>query len=113
MKNFEEERLRAEYSKKTDNSVDKALKLERKMKLPANMFAYTFGIVGVLLLGIGMCLAMRVIGGGDALFVVGIIVGLFGITIVSSNYPLYRLILKARKEKYASAILLALNEKRD
>lgn len=49
MKEFEEERLRSEYTPKEDNNVARALKIEKKMKLPAYIFAYTFGILGALI----------------------------------------------------------------
>ncbi len=37
-------------------------KLDRKAKMPAEIFAYTFGIFIALVFGTGMCLAMQVIG---------------------------------------------------
>ena len=41
-------------------------KLDRRAKLPATVFTYTFGIVFAPVLGVGMCLAMQVIGTGTA-----------------------------------------------
>lgn len=111
MKNYDEERLREEYSKKPKTGLDEAKKLDQKCKLPAYIFAYTFGILGALILGIGMCLAMEVIASGPVMVAVGVIVGIIGIIMVSINYPIYNKILKARKEKYASSIILALNKK--
>ncbi len=37
-------------------------KLDRKAKLPAVVFAYSFGILSSLVFGLGMCLSMGVIG---------------------------------------------------
>lgn len=110
MKKFEEERLRNEYTPKTDSNVEKALKIERKMKLPALVFTYTFGVIGALLLGLGLCMSMGVLGTGTVIYVFGIIIGLLGVAVISTNYPLFNYIMKKRKEKYASAILVALNE---
>lgn len=112
MKENEEERLRAEFTPREETNVEKALKLERKMKLPALIFAYTYGIVGALILGVGMCLAMEVLATGTWAMVVGIIVGLVGILMVATNYPIYGRILRSRKEKYASRILVLLNEEK-
>lgn len=111
MKNYDEERLREEYSTKPKTGLDEAKKLDQKCKLPAYIFAYTFGILGALILGIGMCLAMEVIASGPVMVAVGVIVGIIGIIMVSINYPIYNKILKAKKEKYASSIILALNKK--
>lgn len=111
MKTFEEEQLRNEYETKPATGVDEAIKLDRKAKLPAIIFTYTFGIIGALVLGVGMCLAMGVIGGGSpAMIAVGIVIGVVGIAIVGSNYPIYSRILKSRKEKVAAAIMVLLNK---
>lgn len=112
MKYFEEERLRNEYTPKVDTNVDWALKLERKMKLPAYIFTYTFGVIGALILGLGMCMTMGVLGSATPIFVGGIMIGLIGIAIVAADYPLFCFYMKKRKERYASAILVTLNEGR-
>ncbi len=95
-----------EYSKKSTSKVVALKKLDNKVKLPANIFAYTFGIVSALILGVGMCLSMKVIGNGSAaITVIGIIVGVIGIVGVSINYPLFKKILSSRKEQYAGDII--------
>ena len=53
------ESIAKEYAKKDDSKVVALKKLDKKAKLPANVFAYTFGIIGALALGVGMCLAIR------------------------------------------------------
>lgn len=111
MENFDEERLRAEYAPKKDGRLEKAKKLDTKCKLPPMIVAYLLGIAGSLLLGVGMCLAMGIIWSGSAAMAIGIIIGLIGIAAIAVNYPLYLKFLARRKEKFASSILLALNEK--
>lgn len=54
-------------------------KLDARAKLPATIFAYTFGIISSLITGFGMCLSMKVIGSGTtAMFVIGVIIGIIG-----------------------------------
>lgn len=113
MKNFDEERLREEYTPKEKKPINKALALDRKAKTPAYVFAYTFGVLGALILGVGMCLAMHVIGTGNVWFALGIVIGIIGIIMVSTNYPIFAKILQSRKEKYSTAILMELNKKED
>ena len=96
-----------EYSKKKESKVIALKKLDRKAKRPAEIFAYTNGIIMCLVLGIGMCLSMKVIG--DA-FVLGIIIGIIGIIGVGINYPLYNKILNKSKEKYSYDIIKLANE---
>ena len=81
--------------------------LDHKVKTPARVFAYIFGAIGALILGTGMCLAMKIIGD---LMVLGIIIGLVGIAMVSICYPLYVKILESRKAKYKDEIISKSNE---
>lgn len=95
-----------EYSKKETSKVVALKKLDRTVKVPALAFAYTFGIAAVLLLGAGMCFAMKVLGDGSALFVaLGIGLGILGLAGACANYPLYKKLLRSRKEKYAGDIV--------
>ena len=95
-----------EYSVKDTSKAIKLKKLDAKAKLPATIFTYSFGVVSALILGVGMCLAMRVIGDGYIKdIVLGILIGVVGIVGVSINYPIYKKMLKAGKKKYAADIL--------
>lgn len=95
------ERIRAGYTEKEVTKLDKLKELDKKVKRPAHIFAYSFGTVGALTLGTGMSLAMKVIGNSMAL---GIIVGLVGIALTLATYPIFKAILKRRKNKYAKQI---------
>ena len=90
-----------EYTVKDTAKVVQLKKLDRRAKLPANIFAYTFGIIFALVLGVGMCLSMKVIGNGSVgMTAIGICVGLLGIAGVSVNYPVYKRILEAGKVRF-------------
>ena len=96
------ERIASEYTPKQTSKLTALRKLDAKAKRPANIFGYAFGIISALLLGVGMCLTMGVIGDeSTGLFVVGIIVGVIGITGCCVNYPIYRRLLEKSKRKYA------------
>ena len=97
------EHLANEYAPKDTSKVVALKKLDKKAKMPAIIFAYTFGILGALLLGIGMCLSMNVLFTG--MFYQGIVLGIIGIVIASINYPVYKKLLARGKEKYAFEIM--------
>jgi len=100
------EQIANEYAPKQTSKVIALKKLDAKAKNPANIFTYTFGVVSSLVLGVGMCLSMGVIGGGTpAMIGLGIVVGCIGIVGVSVNYPLYKKILAKSKNKYATDII--------
>ncbi len=100
------EKVASEYAPKETRKVVALRKLDSRAKLPANVFAYTFGIVMTLLLGVGMCLTLNVIGDGSITFMIlGAAAGAVGILGVSVNYPIYSRILENSKKKYSADIL--------
>ena len=100
------ERIASEYAQKPASKLVALKKLDRKAKLPAQIFTYTFRVAGALILGVGMCLCMGVIGVGLSLATpLGVVVGVAGIGMVSMNYPLYKKLLEQGKKKYAFEVL--------
>lgn len=104
------ESIKKEYSEKDTTKIDELKALDRKVKTAPMVFAYVFGSVAALILGVGMCLAMKVIGGTTALMVVGILIGVVGLVLMSINAPIYFKMLSSRKKKYSSDILKLSNE---
>ncbi len=104
------EAIANEYSVKQASKVIALKKLDRKAKEPANIFAFTFGIISALVLGTGMCLSMHIIGSGVTMFVLGIIIGIIGIIGLSINYFIYKKLLEKGKQKYGSDIIRLANE---
>ncbi len=110
---FMAQKIRAQYMDKPSSSLEELRTLDKKVKRPALIFAYTFGSLAAIIMGAGMSLVMTdigaVIGLADAL-IPGITVGLVGMALALLNYPIYKGILDGRKKKYASKIL-ALSDK--
>lgn len=101
------EKIKSQYGENGKSKVDEIVALDKKVHRAPEITAYTVGIIGSLILGIGMCLAMKVI---LDLMPLGIVIGCIGILIVSANYPIYKKSLAKRKKKYASKILALSNE---
>jgi hypothetical protein len=99
------ESIAKEYAPKDSSKIVALRKLDRKAKMPATIFTYTFGIVSSLVLGTGMCFAMQVLGSGIADMVIGIIVGILGMVGCGINYPIYKKMLENGKKKYAYEIV--------
>ena len=99
------ESIAKEYAPKDSSKIVALRKLDRKAKMPATIFAYTFGIISSLVLGTGMCFAMQVLGSGIIGMVIGIIVGGIGIIGCGVNYPIYKKMLENGKKKYAYEIV--------
>jgi len=107
------QKIRTQYTEKQHTELDELKALDAKVKKPANVFAYTFGSVSAIVMGAGMSLVMTDIGtiiGLASTMVPGIAIGVVGMGMALSTYPLYKKILNSRKKKYADKIL-ALSEK--
>ena len=96
------ESIAKEYAPKDSSKIVALRKLDRKAKLPATIFTYTFGIISALVFGTGMCLSMQVIGDN---MVLGIIIGIIGMIGCGVNYPIYKKMLENGKKKYAYEIV--------
>ncbi|MBO7196333.1 MAG: dihydropteridine reductase [Clostridia bacterium] len=99
------ESIANEYSPKDSSKIVKLRKLDRKAKLPATIFTYTWGITSSLVFGTGMCLGMQVIGSGITHMVLGIIIGIIGMVGCGVNYPIYKKMFENGKKKYAYEIV--------
>lgn len=96
------ESIAKDYAPKEDSKIKALRKLDNHAKLPSTIFAYSCGIISVLVFGTGLCLAMQVIGNS---IVLGIIVGIVGIIGCGVNYPIYKRLLTKGKGKYAYEIV--------
>lgn len=99
------EAIAKDYAPKDNSKIVALKKLDNRAKLPATVFAYTFGIAASLVAGLGMSLAMQVIGKGTAGMVLGIIIGIIGFAGCGVNYPIYKKLLEKGKAKYAYEIV--------
>ncbi len=99
------ESIAKEYAPKENSKIVALRKLDRKAKMPATIFTYTFGVISALVAGTGMSLAMQVIGGTLPLTILGIVIGIIGFAGTGINYPIYKKILENGKKKYAYEIV--------
>ena len=105
---FAVEKIRSQYTEPRHTELDALKALDAKVKKPANVFGYAYGSIGAIVMGAGMSLIMTDIGtkiGLTATLVPGIAVGVAGLAMSCTTYPIYKKILNARKKKYAHQIL--------
>lgn len=99
------ESIAKEYAPKDASKVVALRKLDKKAKAPAEIFAYTFGTFSSLVAGLGMSLAMNVIGGTPFFMGLGIVIGIIGFVCAGVNFPIYKKLLEKGKKKYAFEIV--------
>ena len=102
------QKIRSQYTEKESTELDALRELDAKVKRPANVFAYVFGSISTIIMGVGMSLVMTDIGatvGISDSMLPGIIIGIAGMFMVIINYPIYKSILGARRKKFADKII--------
>ena len=102
------QKIRTQYTEKQHTELDALKELDAKVKRPANVFAYTYGSVSAVVMGAGMSLVMTEIGaiiGLTATMVPGIAIGVVGLGMALSTYPIYKKILNSRKKTFAPQIM--------
>jgi len=102
--------IKNQYITREQTELERLKELHKRVNRGPKVFAYIFGIIASLILGVGMCLAMEIITTGTYFMVLGIIVGLIGILLASINYLIYSKMIKSAKAKHASEIISLSNE---
>ena len=90
-----------ETNQKT-SEVAKLKELDKKVTKGPKIFSYIYGSISTLILGIGMCLAMEVIG---KIMALGICIGVVGIALMISTYFIYKKMVEKNKKKYGNEII--------
>ena len=105
---FMVQKIRSQYTEREHTELDALKALDAKAKKPAKVFGYTYGSIGTIVMGAGMSLVMTdidaMLGMTDTLLP-GIVIGIVGLVMVLTTYPIYKRILNSRKKKYAGKIM--------
>ena len=110
-------RIREKYltENEAEDKMARLRRLDASVSAKAQTVAIIIGVVGILILGFGMSLAMselsEILGSNkDMAMLIGIIVGVFGGVLASLAYPIYNLIVKIERKKLAPEILRLTDE---
>jgi len=109
--------IRKKYAapEQDEDKMTQLRRLDAAVTQKATSVSLVFGVIGALILGMGMSLAMTDIGkiigllGGMAMLI-GILIGIVGIVLVSVAYPIYNSIIKKEREKIAPEIIRLTDE---
>lgn len=108
-------KIRERYSPKEESKMERLRRLDRQVTQKAKTISLIFGIIGALMLGIGMSLAISELGNilgthKDMAMILGIIIGVVGCVLVSLSYPIYNLSLQRERKKISPEILRLTDE---
>ena len=101
------ETIRKKYLPKEADKMEQLRKLHAIPTHKAQATSIAIGVIGALIMGTGMSLAMTEIGAvlGSLAMVLGILVGIVGMVLVALAYPIYNRVLKKQRERIAPEIL--------
>lgn len=93
-------RIREKYLPKEESTLEKLRRLDAKAERPGTIASLILGIMGTLLFGLGMscCLVWE-------RYLIGIPVGILGLAMLASAYPVYVRITKKQRLKLAPEVL--------
>ena len=103
----EVEAIRKKYLPQEADKMEQLRRLHAVPTQKAQVASLAVGIIGALIMGTGMSLAMTDIGAalGSFAMVLGIVVGIVGMVLVALAYPIFNRVLKKEREKIAPEIL--------
>ncbi len=94
--------IRKKYLPQEESKLDELKRLDNLVQTSGTLESLCAGLGGSMIFGLGMCLAMEVIGHMRWL---GILLGLAGMFGIIAAYPLYRKFFAKAKAQYAPRIL--------
>ena len=101
------EAIRKKYLPREEDKMEQLRRLHAVPTQKAQAASIAVGIIGALIMGTGMSLAMTEIGAmlGSFAMVLGILIGVAGMILVALAYPIYNKILKKERNRIAPEIL--------
>ncbi len=101
-KNQEVLNIRKKYLPPEESKLEELKRLDRKVQTSGTAESLCAGIGGCMVFGLGMCLAMEVIGHMRWL---GVLLGLAGMLGMLIAFPIHRKLAAKAKQQYAPRIL--------
>ena len=103
--NKEVQEIRKKYLPREESKFEELKRLDYTVQNSGMMESLCAGIGGALVFGLGMCLAMQIIGSGIILIALGVLLGIIGMGGMLVAYPVYRKVFDKTKQKLAPRIL--------
>jgi len=104
----EVQNIRKKYLPQEEDKMAKLRKLHNSATQKAQVWSLVIGVLGTLVMGTGMSLAMTDLGkhfGLSSGFILGIIIGIIGMLTIALAFPVYNRVLKKERERIAPEIL--------
>lgn len=104
-RNSEVLEIRKKYLPQEESKLEELKRLDNTVQTSGMTESLSAGIGGALVFGLGLCLAMQVIGSGVIIVILGVLLGIVGIAGMLVAYPVYRRVFDNTKQKFTPRIL--------
>lgn len=89
-----------------ETKIQQLIALDKSVTKSATLITIILGVIGVLIFGLGMsCVTVW-----DNYFVVGIVIGIIGLSICGGTFPLFTKLVAHNREKITPQILQLMEE---
>lgn len=106
VENKEIQEIRKRYLQpQSESKLEEVKRLDMQVQKSGIVESLCTGIISSLVFGLGMCLAMQVIGNGIVMMILGILIGLVGMAGMIAAYPVFRAKQRKTKDNLSSRIL--------
>lgn len=114
-KQQEIENIRKKYLPREEDKMEQLRRLHHSATQKAQAWSIALGVIGALIMGTGMSLAMTDLGEllgaySELAMLIGIPVGIAGMVLVALAYPAYNRILKKERARIAPEVLRLTDE---
>ena len=108
----EVESIRKKYLPKEEDKMELLRHLHKQPTQKAQAASIAIGVIGTLIMGTGMSLAMTELGAalGNLAMILGALIGIAGMLLVALAYPVYNRVLKTERQRIAPEILRLTDE---
>ena len=100
--NEEVQAIRSKYLPREESKLEELKRLDDQVNKAGLPQSLAVGVIGCLIFGLGMCIAMEVLAGG---MVLGTLIGASGMTAMIAAYPVYRTCFRKAKAMHQHRIL--------
>lgn len=105
VENKEIQEIRKRYLPQSESKLEELKRLDMQVQNAGMVESLCIGIMSSLVFGLGMCLAMQIIGTGIGMMVLGIVIGIIGMAGILVAYPVCRRKQRKAKENLSPRIL--------
>lgn len=102
LENQEALSIRNKYLPWGESKLEELKRLDKQVQSSGMVEALSIGVTGCLIFGLGMCLAMEIIGSAMWL---GVLLGIIGTGVMLLAYPVNRKLFAKAKQAYVPRIL--------